>query len=248
MLKKIFEILPQPLKGPVKKIYSRFSSSVLLDSKMVKILSEYFNIPEKEILWLLKSGGRLNSDLWLIENPKTEKEKMDFYMLTPFYIFDLAFWHMTRAQRIFRAKIINVAKGQVLDFGGGIGDFCVKIAKKGFSVDYSDVYGKTFNFAKWLFDREKINVNMIDLTKEKFTKKYDTIFALDVIEHVPNPKEVVENLCSLLNSKGALVITGLNINEESQIHPMHQKINFDINYLQNLGIIESKEPWLFYKK
>jgi SAM-dependent methyltransferase len=248
VLKIIDQKLPKIIRNPLRKLYYMWNTRVELSDSIIEDIREYFSLDRKETMWLLKSGGRLNSDLWVIANPRTDKEKMDFYENTPFYIFDLAWWHMTRFQRVFRERIFKYAKGDVLDYGGGIGDFSIKITENGFNTDYADVGGKTFNFAKWLFQKKGAHIMMTDLTKETISKNYDAIFAIDVIEHVPNSKEVIQNLAAHLKSKGNLIVTGLKINEESQIHPMHQKVNFDENYLETLGLLTTDKPWLFHKK
>jgi len=247
-IKKIYKKLPNFLQLAIKESYRRWNDIITLDEKMVDDLAEYFNVQKKEVVWLLKSGGRLNSDLWHIYNPKTDKEKDEFYQLTPFYIFDLAYWHMTRVQMKFRNQLSSLASGKVLDYGAGIGDFTLNIYKQDLSTDYADVGGRTFDFAKWLFQKNSANIKMIDLYTYDISDSYDTIFCVDVIEHLNNPKKVVTKLISHLNKDGKLIITALTINENSTIHPMHNKIDFDKNYLVSLGMKESKYPWLFIKQ
>src|SRR3989339_452762 len=249
LLRVLYSILPNFLKKIAKNFYRKLGSFIILDMDFVNYLSEHFRVSKKEILWLLKFGNRIDSNLWLILNPQTEEEEKIFYNTTPFYIFDLAFWHMTLAQRHFRSKIIKIVKGNVLDYGGGIGDLCLAMSKDGLRVDYADVGGRTFDFAKQMFQKKGVNnISMINLNNENISKNYDTILAIDVIEHVPNAKEVIVNLIKHLNKNGRLVVTGLRINEDSQIHPMHQKINFNKEYLISLGLLSTNEPWLFLKK
>ena len=65
------------------------------------------------------------------EDPKTEEEVEKFYEITPYYPFELAYWHMQRYQRKFRKEIVNLSFGEVLDYGAGIGDLCIELAKRG---------------------------------------------------------------------------------------------------------------------
>ena len=249
MLKKIKKIVrkfPNPIKKIIIKFYNFWGTRVTVDEKMVNTIGDYFSLSKKETLRLLKSGEQLNSDLWKVVNPKTNEEILKFYGATPFYVFDLAYWHFTRAQIKFRKDIVNISKGKVLDFGGGIGDLCVELAKSGLQVDYFDVKGKTYEFAKWLFKRENIDIKMVD----SLSDKYDTIICLDVIEHVPNPKEMLAMISEHLNKGGKLIANNLMLeNNDFQIHPMH--INFDTDYkkyLESLGLGKTEENWLFIKK
>lgn len=238
---KSFELTKKPLVW----IYQK--GTLKMDKDMVQALAEYSNLKQKEVVWLLKRAERLNAALWRILNPKTEKEIEEFYSNSPFYIFELAFWHMKRHQRRFRTKIIKEAEGRVLDFGGGVGDLCIELAKRGLVCDYADLEGRIFDFAHWLFKKRGLNVNMINLSRAGLLKTYDTIFCLDVIEHTPKPKEMLKELTAHLAGKGRLIITNLNASVLKK-HPMHFPIKFDgEKYLNSLGLSKAKEPWLWIK-
>ncbi len=242
---KIGKKLPKFIKKPLSFIYDKWNFKV--DKGMVNNLAEYSNLGEKEVIWLLMSAERLNGDLWHILNPKTKEEIEQFYSTCPFYVFELAFWHMKRYQKQFREDVINLAKGNILDFGGGIGDLSIELTKKGFSCDYADVYGVIFEFARWLFRKQGCEIEMINLSKDNLSKKYDTIFCIDMIEHVIEQKQVLENLVTHLNPKGRLIITNLNATVLAR-HPMHFPMKFDgEKYLGSLGLSKSERPWLWTK-
>jgi 2-polyprenyl-3-methyl-5-hydroxy-6-metoxy-1,4-benzoquinol methylase len=89
---------------------------------------------------------------------------------------------------------------------------------------------------------------MIDLLRENITRTYDTILCIDVIEHVPNARHVVNDLVAHLRRGGKIVITALAINPDSNVHPMHEQVNFDREYLHSIGLTSTDQPWLFIKK
>ncbi len=236
---------------------------IFLDRTAVVSLAEYYHLPQKEVVWLLKNGGRINNDFWMMLNPKTVDEKKHFYEITPFYNFELSLWHMTRYQKKFRQAVLEIAKGKVLDFGGGIGDMSLMLAKRGFLVEYADVAGNTYNYAKWQFSKAKLNIPMIDLSSQtgvpaepatiasgqKISRKYDTIICIDVIEHLPNAKEVLKSLADALNSGGSMVATNLTISQESsKYHPMHENADINEEYITSLGLAYSQKPWLLLKR
>lgn len=233
-----------------KKVFNWAYLRLFYDRSLVHLLSEYFNLAEKEVLWLLKNGGRINNDFWRISNPKTDEEKKHFYEITLFYIFELSLWHMTMYQKKFRKEVLKIAQGKVLDFGGGIGDMSLMIAKKGVLVEYADVSGNTYNFAKWLFSKNNLSVKMIDLSTQKVSEQYDTIVCIDVIEHLLNAKEVFKDLALRLKPGGKFVVTNLVVEEESlHNHPMHEKINLNADdYLKSLHLFKTEKPWLLIKK
>lgn len=247
-MRKIGRIFPKPIKNLLAVPYRRLGSIARLDKILIKEIAEYFNLSEKETIWLFKSSERLGADLWHILNPKTKEEIENFYKTTPFYVFELAHWHMLEFQREFRSEIIKLATGEILDFGAGIGDLCLELARRKFNVDYADMPGITFNFAKWLFKKRGYNINMIDLNQEKIAKKYDTIYCIDVIEHVLNPRKILEDFGAHLKKNGRLIITNLKVSEILESHPMHMKIDLDNEkFLNQLGLAKTNEPWLWIK-
>ena len=128
-----------------------------------------------------------------------------------------------------------------------MGDLCVNLSRKGLECDYADVSGKTFDFAEWLFHKRNCQIRMINLDKEKISKKYNTIFCIDVIEHIVNPKEILRDLAGCLENNGKLIITNLNVST-SEKYPMHLEMKFDSEkYLNSLGLLKTNEPWLWVK-
>jgi len=245
IISKISKKLPKPIEKFLCWIYHKLSFKI--DKEIINDLTEYFNLNQEEVIWLLKSEDRLGADFWHILNPRTKKEVEEFYKINPLYVFELAFWHMKRYQRRFRAEIIKFTKGRVLDFGGGIGDLCIELTRRGFDCDYADIYGRTFEFAKWLFKKKGCKIEMINLSRDKLFKKYDTIFCIDVIEHTIKPKQVLKNLTAHLRNNGRLIITNLNA-PVLERHPMHFQMKFDAEeYLNSLGLYRAKKPWLWIK-
>lgn len=241
----IKKLLPEKAKSLVRPIYHFFD--IKISGQTIKDLKEYFNLSEKDIRRLLRNGHNLSADLWKCFNPKTEEEIRNFYKLNPFYVFDLLHWQGTSMQKKFRHNILGLAKGKVLDYGGGAGDVSIILFKNGFSVDYADLPSKTSDFARWWFKKQGCNIKMIDLEKEDISQKYDTILCLDVIEHVIKPDELLKKFANSLNKNGILIITNLKA-EASKDAPMHFEIKFDAEkYLESLGF-EKKELFLWIKK
>lgn len=265
VVRKIGNIVPKPIKVPLTKIYGKWNSKYILDKEMVEDLTEFYNMSFKnsesrlsyeEAIRLCEVAVRINADLWTILNPKTEKEIKHFYEIVPYYPFELAYWHMKRSQRRLRKEVVSLSFGNVLDYGGGIGDLCVELAKKGLNVTYGDVPGRNWEFAKWLFEKKGYNYNikMIDLGEGKIPKDmmFNTIICIDAIEHIPNPEVVLEDIATHLKDNGRLVITALNCPGKTEYNPMHLKMEFDAEKLLNsFGVFKSEEKdvlWIKSKK
>ena len=253
MIKNLGKKLPEPIKKLLIWVYDKWNSKTILDKNMVKDLAEYFDLTYKETICMLKVGTKLNKVFWSILDPKTEKEIERFYELNPFYAFSLSYWHMSIGQRNFRHEIIKICEGDVLDYGGGIGDLCIELAKKGLNVTYADVNGKIFKFAEWLFKKraKRCEIRVLDEgmnLDEIWAKEYGTIVCIDVIEHIVHPEVVLEKMAKHLKNNGKLIITGLNCIGETEDHPMHLKMNFDAEELLNsFRVFKTEKDWLWIK-
>jgi len=123
---------------------------------------------------------------------------MDFYRETDLYIYALTKYQ----ERLQDFNLFDWLKGAIhhyewetlLDYGGGIGEISIVACKEGVRVDYLDIENsKTWEYAKWRFDKYNVNPKML---KEgtPVEKEYDVIVAMDVLEHLENPQEVIEQI------------------------------------------------------
>lgn len=261
--RKVYNCLPKQIKESLKERYNRYNSKVILDKKLIKDLVEYsnqnyawFHLNFDEVVWLGRLGNKLNENLWNILNPTTEEEIKNFYRVVPYYIFRLPYWHMQRGQRKFRKKVVKYSFGNVLDYGGGPGDLSIKLAEKGLNVTYVEIQGITMDFARWLFERRgyKNKIEVLDVEKDEekiWGKEYDTIICIDVIEHIPHPRIVLERMARCLRNKGRLITTQLKSQGPVEDAPMHFEINFDETekLLNSLGVFKSEiYDWLWIKE
>ncbi len=108
-------------------------------------------------------------------------------------------------------KIVEKYKkeGKILDIGTAGGTFLNVAKKRGWSV-----YGVEPN--KWLCEWGKknydINIKQGTLLDHKFENGFFNVITLwDVLEHVPDPKKILEECYRILKSDGLLVINYPNI-------------------------------------
>lgn len=241
--KKVFV---EAIKRPLRWVYSRWNTRI--NNDVMEFLEKYYNLPRPKIRRLLRVGRSLSADLWICSNPKTEAEIKSFYEHNPFPIFSLIAWHHTPYQIKLRDEFTKLAKGRVLDYGGGVGELCVRVCKKGLPVTYADLQGPLFNFAHSFFRWHNMPITMINLSEEKIINQYDTIFCIDVIEHIINPQDIIEEMVSRLNPKGQLIITALEPDVSENV-PMHFEITFDAKeYLHSLGMQKTDKPYLWIKR
>lgn len=75
-----------------------------------------------------------------------------------------------------------------MDYGGGVGDKSIMSREHGFDAYYCDVYGPTFKFANWRFERRNLNIKMTRIFDDAPLKvlRFDIITCFEVLEHLPN--------------------------------------------------------------
>jgi 2-polyprenyl-3-methyl-5-hydroxy-6-metoxy-1,4-benzoquinol methylase len=253
--------LPSWIKFPAIYIYKRITREFKLDKQLLGYLVEFYNYAQHyenipltfhEGIKMLDISWRFVNDLWKIMNPTSPDEILKFYEVVPWYIFDIARTHMLRSYRRLEKRIIEECRGKILNYGGGIGDLSVKLAMRGHDVTHLDVPGKTLEFAKYYFNKKRLNIKIIVVNEINVSLPdyYDTIICLEVIEHVPNPKDILQELANKLRKNGRLIITQLDCKGSDESNPMHFKINFNAEELLNsMGLYKSNSySWLWLKE
>jgi len=243
-------VLPNFFRLGLRKVRRWYKTQVVWDNELINDLMEFFDLTLDETIRLLKAGKKAFHMMWNALEPRTDEEIIRFYEVSPFNVFSLAYWHMRRHQRRFRRRVIAHCYGKVLDYGGGIGDLCTELAKRRFDVTYGDVKGKNMEFAQWRFMKKGLNVKVIDLVRDQgLLEQYDTILCLDVMEHVPDPKNTLNTISQRLKPNGKLIITNLTCPGPTKQNPTHRQISFDAKQLLNsLGIFVTDKEWLWIKK
>lgn len=112
-------------------------------------------------------------------------------------------------------RITSFCKGSILEIGSGIGNISQLLASTNFPVTLSDLRPEYCSFLKSKFrDNNSVKrVLQIDLVSLEFESEYkdligrfDTIVALNVIEHIQADCQAIRNCKKLLKDKGRLVI------------------------------------------
>ncbi len=197
---------------------------------IVEDISEFLNIPKEDVLAKMRQGINLVKNDWTGENPRTEDEVISFYKKCKDYIFDLAGWHEQPYKKEWDLNLVKIVKSispnakTVLDYGCGIGSNGFLFNEAGFDVTLADLESFSLDFAKFVINKYKLNVKTIETDKTKMSGKFDVILCLDTFEHVKEPKTLLENLASLLNSGGKLFLT---VAEPDPHHPMHFEMKED---------------------
>lgn len=155
-----------------------------------------------------------------------------------YYLYDLAQFHLAYKHIRFMLDIVDMSEGRVLDYGAGIGDLVLELARRQHDVTYLDVDGRTKAFARWRAERDWLPVTFAGELDE-VPGPFDTIISLDVFEHLAEPLPVVDGLIGKLAPGGRMIVTAYFGATKS--HPMHFDHDIDLGaYLRAAGLVDRK--------
>jgi SAM-dependent methyltransferase len=125
------------------------------------------------------------------------------------------FAHATRLNRWMFETIQPFCKGHVLEVGSGIGNLGRYFLEKNFRVTLSDLRDEYIHILHDKFDRYQnlSGIKLVDLAVTDFEtshhdllQQFDTVFALNVVEHIKDDALAIANCKKLLRPGGHLVI------------------------------------------
>jgi glycosyltransferase involved in cell wall biosynthesis len=175
-------------------------------------ISEFTGKPASEIVDTLcreiTEPGITVRKAWLRERPSGEEEVRKFCRTTEAYLFHHVAVHKTRERMILTKVAIETFKKHgitsVLHYGGGTGESCLLFHHAGFRGSYYDVSSVTEAFARFRFDRNKIEIDII--TKKENLKPHHGIYCLNIVEHRPQPAKIMKDLARFLLPGGMLLL------------------------------------------
>ena len=111
-------------------------------------------------------------------------------------------------EHIKKLKSLNCwPKYTFLDLAGGLGFHSKAAQLAGFNSTLVDMDKKSIEFAKDTLCLKQVNCSSIELFALKFKgNQYDVIFLHHVIEHIKNPRALLEAIYSLLSDNGVLIL------------------------------------------
>lgn len=139
----------------------------------------------------------------------------------------------TEAYKYLQGKILNIGCHHAI--------FDIVAKLKGFDITCLDVSPKYIKNAKENAKDSGVELEFIQASIEELPKdkKYDTIVLMDIIEHLPEPIEGLQEAIKLLNPKGKIIITtpcGF-----AHYSPDHLNFFFEEQHFKLL-----EELWTFY--
>ena len=117
---------------------------------------------------------------------------------------------------------VNLSEKTVLDVGCGGGILTEALAREGSVVTGIDQGEKVIQIAKLHAKESKLTIDYKHMNIENFLKinkeKFDIITCLEMLEHVPNPRSIINACASLLKPRGHLFFSTINKNPKSFLY------------------------------
>jgi 2-polyprenyl-3-methyl-5-hydroxy-6-metoxy-1,4-benzoquinol methylase/heme/copper-type cytochrome/quinol oxidase subunit 4 len=162
------------------------------------------------------------------------------------YLFAISGYNLDYKRIRSTFHVIALARGACLDYGAGNGEVLLELARRGHRVGYYDVEGETMRFAKHRASQHNLPLQFFhsksELAAAAAKEGFDTVFSLDVLEHIPDLSGELQYLASLLNAGGLFVFdvpAGA-----TKAHPMHLNHNVDVvELLRGKGLTDERTLW-----
>ena len=161
------------------------------------------------------------------------------------YLFALSGYNLEYKRIRSNLNMLKRAHGSCLDYGAGNGELLLEVARTDRAV-YYDVEGETMRFARERSRQRNLPIEFFhtkeDLAAAGKKRGFDTIFSLDVLEHLPDLPGELNFLAALLNPGGLLVFDVPAGATKS--HPMHLNHDLDVvAYMRARGMKDERTLW-----
>jgi len=225
-----------------EKEFSQYRNIEAID--IVDEISEYKNEPKPLVEARLKEAPKLLEKEWFEKNPQTEEDILKFYQETENYIYDLTAVNQSEMRIAEYQEVKNMIdvcnSKRHLDFGAGTADLLLRLHEaigNKIVLYYHDLPGKTRDFAKW---RIALRDYPIITGEELEGMVFDSISAIDVLEHVSNPEETLARLVSMLKSGGMIYIAAPFEATSSKGFPYPMHLESNAKYASTFDSLASK--------
>lgn len=95
---------------------------------------------------------------------------------------------------------------RVLEIGSGIGNITELLLAKKRIVIPSEINHKFVKILNKRFSKKAIFLDVTNINVKKITQKFDTIIAVNVLEHIKNDQKALINISKILGRNGLLII------------------------------------------
>jgi len=123
-------------------------------------------------------------------------DEATLYRTSEAYLYELTAFAMTGTKLPYLRDLVRrVPRGaSVLDYGCGIGSDGLLLLEAGYRVSFADFDNPSTRYLRWRLDRRGFEAPVHDLDAGPLPGGFDAAFAFDVIEHAPDPFELLARM------------------------------------------------------
>lgn len=171
------------------------------------------------------------AEKWRCESPRHPADIATYYSTTTSLMHQLVFANygiQHETDLIEKAGQIFKNCQSMLDLGGGIGSFLLSINCRD-SV-HADLAGPLIEYASYRYLQNDLPVEIVELDwdyvhGDPFNgRTFDGVVCTEVLEHCPNPDELVEFLAKVVKPGGKLLAT-VSFDDGEGMVPQHLNVN-----------------------
>jgi 2-polyprenyl-3-methyl-5-hydroxy-6-metoxy-1,4-benzoquinol methylase len=214
----------------------------------IQELNAFTGYPAERILHLWAVSNQELAKNWqqaAIAPDDRDRLKEWYRQNSELYLFALSGYNLEYKRIRSNLNMLKRAHGSCLDYGAGNGELLLEVARRDRAV-YYDVEGETMRFARERSRQRSLPIEFFhtkeDLAAAGKKRRFDTIFSLDVLEHLPDLPGELTFLAALLNPGGLLVFDVPAGATKS--HPMHLNHDLDVvAYMRARGMKDERTLW-----
>lgn len=202
-------------------------------TEVVNLIALVTGKPEKEVATKLLgevTGGNVVKDEMEAKGIPfgVASEELDkFYNESDAFLYETSYWNSTAVKQSLIETVVaklGTPKKQVLCFGDGLGFDSTRLTLAGHKCLYYEPGKVQQQFAREIWKRNKVEVTMLKSLDEISPDSLEAIVCLDVLEHVPDPPELVKSFVKWLKP-GGILITSSPFALVGDYWPTHLKSN-----------------------
>lgn len=169
------------------------------------------NISREEALKIAKNKAGYKED-WLYKPRISPKDFIEFYSETDFYIFRGPYFHRFGGYRWMGRLVDHIPNPKILGYGCGSAVVTEYLLQKypNYHFTVADIPSLTLDFVRWKKKKYNYPYEILEIGEGRggipLTGRYDLIICRDVLEHTPNPLEIVDKFIRHTSPGGVLCI------------------------------------------
>jgi 2-polyprenyl-3-methyl-5-hydroxy-6-metoxy-1,4-benzoquinol methylase len=205
-----------------EKIYKRTKEKVVgLDysvfDKTILYYEEVKNITISRDEALKRAlDKRQHKDSWFLKKRSTAADYMKFYEEVDIYPFMQPYLRRYGGWRWFAHLVKHIKSPSILEYGAGSAILTEYLLEKfpNYTYTIADIPSATLDFVKWKKNEFNYSYEILTIGAGKegipLSDKYDLIICKNVLEHTPNPLEIVHAFIEHLSDGGVFAVDFFN--------------------------------------